>query len=170
LKRFNCNDEDAEELTVEVLRRIHGSVERFDPSKGAKLTTWIWRIAHNLGVDHVRKQNQLSTKSIPAISFEDAAAKTFESEQAAEWFRHCGNEPPSANLGESDDTAPDNVRRLRRALAGLTENDRNVINMRLCMEYDEIAQVENISETGIRSRYARAIERLRTAYELEDGQ
>lgn len=170
LRRFNCNDEDAEDLTAEVLRRIHGSVERFDPGAGAKLTTWIWRIAHNLGVDRVRKQNQLSAKTIPALSFDAAAAKEFEAEQVAEWFRRGEqNESATADLCEDEDNAPENVRRLRRALASLTENDRNVINMRLCMEYDEIARAENISETGIRSRHARAIERLRAAYEQEDG-
>jgi RNA polymerase sigma factor (sigma-70 family) len=166
IRRFNCCDEDAEELVAEVLVRVHQSVERYDPDGGAKITTWIWRIAHNLGVDFARKQKQLASKDLSHVSLDEARERNFERQYAKDWFR----DSRSMGLGDTeicDNEVPRNIKRIRRALAAISETDRNLIIMRLSMEYDEIAQTEGATEGAIRTRHSRAIERLRTAYEEE---
>lgn len=165
-RRFNCGDEDAEELVAEVLVRIHQSIGRYDPGGGAKVTTWIWRIAHNLGVDYTRKQTQLASKNLSNVSLDETREKKFERQYAKDWFR----DRRSVGFGDievSDNEVPENIKRIRRALADISEADRNLIIMRLSMEYDEIAQTEGVTEGAIRTRHSRAIERLRTAYEEE---
>ncbi len=44
----------AEELTQEALLKLWHKAEQFDPSK-ASLATWLYRIARNLYIDHVRQ-------------------------------------------------------------------------------------------------------------------
>src|SRR5690606_29815514 len=54
--RMRGSREEAEEVAQDVFLRVHASVERF---KGdSKLSTWIYRIAYNTGVDRTRKNSR----------------------------------------------------------------------------------------------------------------
>ena len=46
--------EIARELTQETFLRVWGAIDRFDDTY--RFSTWIFRIAHNLGVDHLRRR------------------------------------------------------------------------------------------------------------------
>ena len=52
--RLLGNPEEAEELTQDVFVALWQKAGRFDPARG-RLSTWLMAIAHNLGVDHLRR-------------------------------------------------------------------------------------------------------------------
>jgi len=51
----------ARELSQEAFVRAWGALDRFDPSY--RFSTWLFRIAHNLGIDHLRRR-RLQTVSL----------------------------------------------------------------------------------------------------------
>lgn len=53
---FVHNKEDAEDIAQEVFIEIHQSIAGF--RKDAKLSTWIYRIAVNKSLDHIRKKKR----------------------------------------------------------------------------------------------------------------
>ena len=59
LLRSVKNYEDAEELTIEVFIKIYRALGTWQPR--AKFTTWIYKIAHNLSVDHYRSKSRRAT-------------------------------------------------------------------------------------------------------------
>ncbi|WP_054950951.1 RNA polymerase sigma factor SigW [Numidum massiliense] len=46
--------QDAEEIAQETFLRVYKNLDRFDPQR--KFSTWIYRIATNLCIDHIRKR------------------------------------------------------------------------------------------------------------------
>lgn len=147
--------------------KVNRSIPRFNPEHGAKLTTWIWQIAHNTGVDHVRRAKQ--SRKLPEIPLDDTTDKKFQREYARDWFREREkSELAGLQSTENEAIIPDNVRRMRNALSALSESDRSILVLRLSMEYEEIAQVEGVTVGAIRTRHSRAVERLRTQYEKGD--
>lgn len=56
--------EAAEDLTQEVFLRVHRSIGSFDPS--GRLGPWIFTIANNLCVDHLRRRTPPPAKGGPA--------------------------------------------------------------------------------------------------------
>ena len=144
--------------------KVHRSIEKYDPTGGAKLTTWIWRIAHNIGVDYSRKQVQLSSQTSSHCPLVETSEKGFERRLANDWFRD--QRATELRQAASDGTKdPESVQRLRKALSEISEDDRQLIIMRLSMEYDEIARAEGVTEGAVRTRYSRAVARLRASYE-----
>ncbi|XOV87116.1 MAG: sigma-70 family RNA polymerase sigma factor [Pseudomonadota bacterium] len=67
--RMLGNSTEAEDITQEVFLRLWTQAGRFDPSK-AKLSTWLYNIAHNLCIDYFRKHNRLVSEN----NFEDAVS------------------------------------------------------------------------------------------------
>ena len=142
--------------------RVHGAVATFNPDGGAKLTTWIIQIAHNLGIDWFRKQERLAARSVAAVPLDDTAEKRFVREQVNDWFR----DTMVSHTQESADL-PTNMQCMSRARATLSEDDRSLLELRLTMSNREIADAEGVNEGVIRTRYSRAVTRLKTAYEKE---
>src|SRR5207253_2062787 len=48
------NHAEAEDVTQQVFERMLESISRYEP-RGAPFVSWLFRIAHNLVVDHVRR-------------------------------------------------------------------------------------------------------------------
>ena len=63
---------DSEEIAADVVIRVHKSVKTFNPRGGAKLTTWIFRIAQNAAIDFVRQQQKISDKQQRSIELNDS--------------------------------------------------------------------------------------------------
>jgi RNA polymerase sigma-70 factor (ECF subfamily) len=158
----------AEELASDALVKVHRGVKRFDPDGGAKLTTWIFKVAQNTALDHLRKQS----KSAPADPFDKVVSQRLEKESTQEMFRERNREltggaadSPSSPSSEAQEA----IRQLNRALDSLSEADRSILLMRQVMSYEEISQAEKISIGAVRTRYSRALERLREALEREEN-
>ncbi len=148
--------------------RVHGAVGTFDPNGGAKLTTWIFNIAHNLGVDWIRKQKRLAVKTVPAGVLDDAAEKKLAREQVRDWFRdQITLQTSQTDVYTKPPELAKNIQCMSRARAALSDKDLGLIEMRLTMNNREIADAEGVPEGAIRTRYSRAVARLRAAYERE---
>lgn len=55
--RLSSNYQTAEELTQEAFIRVYQNIGSYDPQKAA-LTTWLFRIAHNLTANYLRDNAQ----------------------------------------------------------------------------------------------------------------
>jgi RNA polymerase sigma-70 factor (ECF subfamily) len=112
----------------------------------AKFTTWLLRIATNLGTDRARMVNRRQT-----LEQKEAAG-------ALSWMTVGEREDPVANLQQ--DELKDV---LRKALLALPEHHRNVIVMRDIeeMEYQDIAATLGCSVGGAKLRVLRARRALR---------
>jgi RNA polymerase sigma factor (sigma-70 family) len=155
-------------LSADVLVRVHSAVEAFNPDGGAKLTTWIFRIAHNLGVDWVRRQQRLAVKGIAAGALDDAAEKKIIRGQVNDWYRDwIAPQTSQTEICTKPPVLAKKIQCMKRARAALTENDLGLIELRLTMSNREIADAEGVPEGTIRTRYSRAVARLTAAYERE---
>jgi RNA polymerase sigma factor (sigma-70 family) len=165
-KWFNIDPGEAEELASDALAKVHRSVSKFDPHKGAKLTTWIYTIAKNTTRDYLRKQSH----SVHELPIDQDISIRLGKEAAEEMLRGTNREIPKAVANDPEDGPGfDSVekKRMMAALASLKEADRNILHMRQVMEYEEIAAIEGTSVNALRTRYSRAVERLEAAYERE---
>ena len=70
VKRMIRNDEEAQDVTQEVFIKAFQAMHRFDGR--SSLRTWLFKIAHNLCVDRVRRQDRApSSSSLTAMTDED---------------------------------------------------------------------------------------------------
>jgi DNA-directed RNA polymerase specialized sigma24 family protein len=88
----------AEELASDALVKVHCGVKRFDPDGGAKLTTWIFKVAQNTALDHLRKQS----KSAPADPFDKVVSQRLEKESTQEMFTERNRELTGGAASEGD--------------------------------------------------------------------
>lgn len=147
--RMVHNQAVAEELAQEVFLRVYRSRQTYRAE--AKFTTWLYRIATNLGVNHAR-----DTKH------ERAAQNIYLDQPDPE----TGTTPDVA-----DDTASveENLVRDERMLAirkhvmALPERQRNAVLMHKYqgLDYKEIGQVLKLSESATKSLLFRAYQTLR---------
>lgn len=137
----------AEDLRQEVFLRIYRSAKTYRPT--AQFSTWMYRIATNLCLDTLAKQQRKKERSIDS---------SLESEY--EGF--------DERLIDPSDT-PDAVvlkkeikDRVRSALARLPENQRVVVTLRHYndMKFHEIAEILECPISTVKSRMAAALERL----------
>ncbi|OYT72383.1 MAG: RNA polymerase subunit sigma [Chloracidobacterium sp. CP2_5A] len=137
-RRFARNPADAQDLAQEVMVRVFFELPRFRGESA--VTTWLWRIAANLAVDHQRR--------IDARPAEVADAE-----------RACGDYPdPRSSLSAIE--AKIDAERLLQALSG---EDRLIVLLRLSLEleFGEIAGVLGMGLSAVKMRYARALDKLR---------
>ena len=142
--RMLGNQADTNDITPETFLKLWVNAEKWDPNK-AKLTTWLHRIAHNLCVDHLRKQR----KNLPL--------KNTEEEQGYQeiWLG------ADRNKGELNEK----LQQLSSALRALPENQRSALT--LChysgFSNKEAATIMNISLKALESAICRAKRSLRQA-------
>jgi RNA polymerase sigma-70 factor (ECF subfamily) len=136
--------DDAEDIVQEVFVRAYQNLHRYRDE--AKFTTWLLRIATNLGTDRARMSNRRQ-----ALEQREAAG-------ALDWMTVGEHEDPVENLqhGELKEI-------LRKALLALPDHHRNVIVMRDIeeMEYQDIAATLGCSVGGAKLRVLRARRALR---------
>ena len=140
LLRLTGGDEDlAADLTQDTYRKAWAAIDRFD--RRAQLGTWLYRIAYNTFLNHVRRPARL----LP-IDEQQAAAV------------------PDPRPGQEDRLRRDEVRaRLRRAVVGLPEDLRFTVTARFWAELPvaEIARQEQVTGAAIRKRLKKATRVLR---------
>lgn len=117
----------AEELAQEAFLKAFDRLASYDPSR--KLSSWLFKIAHNAAIDHLRRQ-RLATVSLdePVGDEPDAPARTVEDEDA---------ETPAAAAERVELS-----RALTRAVGRLRPEYREVVLLRFQagLEYGEIAE------------------------------
>jgi len=132
------NQADAEDLAGEVFLRALESLGSYK-ERGVPMQAWLFRIAHNLIVDHFRKSAKQKTVSIDTVSIK---AETDPEEQAMAVLE---------------------AARVTRALGRLTESQRKVIELRFFGELtsEEAGYVLNKRAGAVRELQSAAIRTLR---------
>ncbi len=137
----------SEELTQEAFLRVYLSRERYTVE--ARFTTWLYRIATHLTLNHIRDhRHEKRSESLDQPAPEGEPQRELPD-------RHPGAE--SGLLKE------EKLARVRRAVAGLPERQRSAVLMHKYqgMDYREIGQALRLSESATKSLLFRAYETLR---------
>jgi RNA polymerase sigma-70 factor (ECF subfamily) len=139
----------AEDLAQEVFLRVYRSRQSYEAS--AKFTTWLYRIATNLAINHARDTRNERPENTVSVD-----AKNEETGQ-------------SFDLADGALTAEQNLVRRERLMAirakvlGLPDKQRTAVLMHKYqgLDYKQIAEVLKLSESATKSLLFRAYETLR---------
>ena len=135
-----------EDIAQDIFLKLFRSIERFDPDRGVKFTTWTFTFVRNHCFD-ILKKRRVKTTSITGP----------EDDKPREILDPAARQPDAgletSELGE----------RIESALAGLSEDQRMAFILREYegLEYNVIASVMEVSEGTIKSRLHRAKEAMR---------
>lgn len=148
--RMTNHPEDAADLTQEVFLKAWSNLEKFE-FKSA-FSTWLYRLASNLCIDFLR-----NTRRKPAVplTFEDA-----EGEEQRIEVVDPAPQPEEALL------ASEQQAQLDAAMQELEPEHRRILTLRVVndLSYTDIAEILGIKEGTVKSRLARAREKLRKNY------
>ena len=147
--RMVHNQAVAEELAQEVFLRVYRSRQTYRAE--AKFTTWLYRIATNLGVNHAR-----DTKH-------ERAAQTIYLDQPDP---ETGTTPdvPDMHPGAEEEMVKDErMKAIRKHVMALPERQRTAVLMHKYqgLDYKEIGAVLRLSESATKSLLFRAYQTLR---------
>jgi RNA polymerase sigma-70 factor, ECF subfamily len=162
IRTRSMNAPDAEEVTDDAFLKVYKAIATFDPSRSAKLTTWVFEIAKNAGIDHYRKVK--SREGVDAEPSEEASGEFVGGP------RKQPNEPTTDPVGigyEAERTSPGRDSTARRAYDTLNEKEKDILRIRDIMSYEEIAKIEGTTANAVSTRYSRALQKLKAAYEKE---
>jgi RNA polymerase sigma-70 factor (ECF subfamily) len=137
---YSVGRDTAEDLTAATFERIVKSWNRFDPSRSSE-QTWIFAIARNVLIDHLRRQRHRSGPSLDEhpeivdsiVSAQDPLAQAVSVEGVKAW------------------------------LSQLRPREREVVALRYCAELPvaDIADCLGISPANVHQICSRALRRLR---------
>jgi RNA polymerase sigma-70 factor (ECF subfamily) len=137
------NDSIAEEITQETFLRVFRYRDRFEPT--GSVSSWIFQIARNLSLDHLRKKKELLPS--PADDHEAGILEQFADPK----------DLADAQLIERMDT-----QRVEQALSELSEQQREALALRTFSEwsYEEIAREMGLGLGALKSVLHRAKQEL----------
>ena len=147
--RMARNSAAAEDLAQEVFLRVYRSRETYEPS--AKFSTWLYRIATNLAVNHARDTRH--ERPEVQVSLDEPNEDTGTT-----------LEVPDASLNaEQNMVRRERMLAIRQKVEALPEQQRLAVIMHKYqqMDYKQIAEVLKKSESATKSLLFRAYETLR---------
>jgi RNA polymerase sigma-70 factor (ECF subfamily) len=129
---------EAEDLAGEVFLKALESLESYK-ERGTPMQAWLFRIAHNLVVDHLRKATKRKTVPIDTVQIEADVDPMTAAEKNIE------------------------LERVGRAMGQLTREQREVLRLRFFggLTSKEAGSILNKSDGSIREMQRAAIEKLR---------
>lgn len=141
--RMLADREDAMDALQETMLRAYRGLPRFRDD--ARLSTWLYRIADNVCLDVLRAR-----KRKPRVSLETMSEAGFD---------------PPAQEGEQPEQRAlraEQLRMLRLAMGKLKEKQRHILVLRELqeLEYEQIADILDISVGTVKSRIHRARKEL----------
>ena len=147
--RMAHNAAAAEDLAQEVFLRVYRSRENYEPS--AKFSTWLYRIATNLGVNFARDTRHERPENVTNLDEPDA-----ETGQAPDL-------PDKTRNVEEEILRRERLAAIRQKVEALPERQRMAVLMHKYqqMDYRQIAEVLKLSESATKSLLFRAYETLR---------
>jgi RNA polymerase sigma-70 factor (ECF subfamily) len=137
-RRLDGADEIIEDLTEDVFVKVYEKLDRY-VERGLPFTAWLYRIAHNRLVDHLRSLPRTSASSL------DAVAEVPERAASAAFSR----------VLDRQSLAP--------AMARLTPEQREAVELRFIegMSVAEAARTMGRSDEAVKKLQARALANLR---------
>ena len=147
--RMTHNQAVAEELAQEVFLRVYRS--RASYAAEAKFTTWLYRIATNLAVNHARDNRQ--ERIAGAVSLDEPDPETGTTLDVAD----------HSLSAEQKMVRRERMAAIRKQVMDLPERQRMAVLMHKYqeMDYRQIADVLKLSESATKSLLFRAYEALR---------
>lgn len=147
--RMVHNQAVAEELAQEVFLRIYRSRETYRAE--ARFSTWLYRIATNLGVNHARDTRH--ERSASTIYLDETDAETGTTPDVAD-------STPSA---EANMLRRERMNAIRQHVLALPERQQTAVLMHKYegMDYKQIGEVLKLSESATKSLLFRAYQTLR---------
>jgi RNA polymerase sigma-70 factor (ECF subfamily) len=147
--RMAHNAAGAEDLAQEVFLRVYRSRESYEAS--AKFTTWLYRIATNLAVNHARDtRHERPENQVSLDEPDEESGRTLD----------LPDRGPSA---EEAIMQRERLAAIRQRVQALPERQRIAVVMHKYqqMDYRQIAEVLKLSESATKSLLFRAYETLR---------
>ena len=143
IRRFLCSHEDSNDLLQEIFIKVWAALPSF--RRDAQLYTWLYRIATNEVLNHLRRQ-----KVKAMISLESASGI----------LAHKIDEDPYFN----GDTLQ---RELHKAMLKLPEKQRIVFCLRYFdeLKYEEISEITGTSIGALKASYHHAYNKIRREIE-----
>jgi RNA polymerase sigma-70 factor, ECF subfamily len=147
--RMVHNQAVAEELAQEVFLRVYRSRETYRAE--ARFSTWLYRIATNLGVNHARDTRHERTAATIYLDAVDAETGTTPD---------VADDTPSA---ETDLLQKERMNAIRQHVMALPERQKTAVLMHKYegMDYKQIGEVLKLSESATKSLLFRAYQTLR---------
>ena len=147
--RMVHNQAVAEELAQEVFLRVYRSRETYRAE--ARFSTWLYRIATNLGVNHARDTRH--ERSASTVYLDEADSET-------------GTTPDVADMTASAETGllrNERMEAIRKCVLALPERQKIAVLMHKYedMDYKQIGEVLKLSESATKSLLFRAYQTLR---------
>lgn len=139
IRKMVQSHDDADDITQEVFIKVHSALGDF--REESNLFTWLYRIATNYAINHIRKVKVKNTVSFEVVT-EQVVANEKEGGEALDEERR------RKILGEAIETLP--------------PQQRAVFNMRYYDElpYEEIANILKKSVGGIKANYFHAVKKI----------
>lgn len=139
IRRFTCNNEDTNDLLQEVFVKIWTALPSF--RRDAQLFTWIYRIATNEVLNHLRKQKFRLMVSL---------------DSEASYLERKIDDDPYFNGNSLQ-------RELHKAIQRLPQKQRVVFNLRYFdeMKYDDISEITGTSVGALKASYHHAYNKIK---------
>jgi RNA polymerase sigma-70 factor (ECF subfamily) len=147
--RFLGNRQAAEEATQEVFFNVIRAANRYEPK--AKFSTWIYRIAHNYGVDCYRRNKIRKMASLDQPHSANSTSTLLDT-------------IVDQNTNTEEETMDKEIHdTLTQALDALNPDQREVFLMRenMGLSFQEIAKVLGVSTNTAKSRMRYALASLK---------
>jgi len=144
----------ADELAQEVFLRVVQKAVEFKHE--ARFSTWLYAIARNLCIDHLRKQSLRRHPSLDQSASEEPSGRTLGETLADPRPRsNVERSAASSEVGQS----------IIRAVDDLPQDQREVFLLREIggLPFKEIAEITGAGENTVKSRMRYALERLQQA-------
>jgi len=147
--RMAHNTATAEDLAQEVFLRVYRSRANYEPS--AKFTTWLYRIATNLGVNYARDTRHQRPEN--TVNLDEADTETGQAPDLAD---------KTPNV-EEEILRRERLVAIKQKIEALPERQKMAVLMHKYqqMDYRQIAEVLKLSESATKSLLFRAYETLR---------
>lgn len=138
----------ARELCQETFIRAWSALVRFDPRY--RFSTWLFRIAHNLGIDYLRRR-RLHTVSMFRMDSEGGEVEVVVPDTKKDPYGHCENQ--------------ELARQIRTAVEQLRPEYRELVLLRHFggLSYQEIAEFKEMPLGTVKNKLFRAHSVLRKA-------
>jgi RNA polymerase sigma-70 factor (ECF subfamily) len=147
VERYTNDAEDARDVTQEVFLKVYGALDSFDPRY--KFSTWIFRIAGNAAIDHLRR------RKVRALPLELPLDDEGQERRV---------EPRETRPDPLEDLTRSRLRKaLDEAIERLPDEYRELISLRHYGElpYEEIAELKRMPLGTVKNKLFRARQALR---------
>lgn len=143
--KMTGNPEDASDMTQEAFLKAYRGLGGFNME--SSFSTWLYRLASNVCIDFIRKRNKRSVVSLNSGGDEERELEITDTRY----------EP--SGLAERRQERAD----IQSAIDSLDSEHRQVLMLREIMglSYQEISDITKVKQGTVKSRIARARERLR---------